>query len=256
MELQFWQVLLLTVWSGVAMLDALSFNIGMNGIIQTGIFTGLVVGDVNLGLVVGGTLQSYALGIGTYGGASIPNWTTAAMLVTALAGGMENADTYITLVGVPIAALTIQFDVMARFANTAFQHRADAYALKGDFKKIELMNWLGTIPWSMSRALPVFFALLIGPELVEGLSKAIPAQLVDGFRIAGRILPAVGFTILLRYLPTTRNVQYLLIGFVLAAYLSIPILGISLVGLAAAVMIFKKRTEEVAVVSGGDEYDE
>ncbi|MHC1735702.1 MAG: PTS mannose/fructose/sorbose/N-acetylgalactosamine transporter subunit IIC [Erysipelotrichaceae bacterium] len=256
MELQFWQVLLLTVWSGVAMLDALSFNIGMNGIIQTGIFTGLVVGDVNLGLVVGGTLQSYALGIGTYGGASIPNWTTAAMLVTALAGGMENADTYITLVGVPIAALTIQFDVMARFANTAFQHRADAYALKGDFKKIELMNWLGTIPWSMSRALPVFFALLIGPELVEGLSKAIPADLITGFRIAGRILPAVGFTILLRYLPTTRNVQYLLIGFVLAAYLSIPILGISLVGLAAAVMIFKKRTEEVAVVSGGDEYDE
>ena len=127
MELQFWQVLLLTVWSGVAMLDALSFNIGMNGIIQTGIFTGLVVGDVNLGLVVGGTLQSYALGIGTYGGASIPNWTTAAMLVTALAGGMENADTYITLVGVPIAALTIQFDVMARFANTAFQQIGRAH---------------------------------------------------------------------------------------------------------------------------------
>ena len=107
-----------------------------------------------------------------------------------------------------------------------------------------------------SRALPVFFALLIGPELVEGLSKAIPADLITGFRIAGRILPAVGFTILLRYLPTTRNVQYLLIGFVLAAYLSVPILGVSLVGLAAAVMIFKKRTEEVAVVSGGDEYDE
>lgn len=256
MQLEFWQILLLTVWSGVAMLDALSFNVGMNGIIQTGIFTGIVVGDVNLGLVVGGTLQSFALGIGTYGGASIPNWTTAAMLVTALAGGMENADTYITLVGVPIAALTIQFDVMARFANTAFQHRADTYALKGDFKKIELMNWLGTIPWSMSRALPVFFALLIGPELVEGLAKAIPVPLINGFKIAGRILPAVGFTILLRYLPTNRNVEYLIIGFVLAAYLNMPILGVSLIGLAAAIIIFRRRTEQGPVVLGGDEYDE
>lgn len=256
MQLQFWQVLLLTIWSGVAMLDALSFNIGMNGIIQTGIFTGLIVNDVNLGLVVGGTLQSFALGIGTYGGASVPNWTTAAMIVTALAGGMANAVSFITLIGVPIAALTIQFDVMARFANTAFQHRADTYALRGDFKKIELMNWLGAIPWSLSRALPVFFALLVGPELVVQLSKLIPAFLVDGFTIAGKILPAVGFTILLRYLPTSRNIQYLLIGFVLAAYLSIPILGVSLVGLAAAVMVFKKRTEEVQVGVKGDEYDE
>jgi PTS system mannose-specific IIC component len=254
-NLQIWQVLLLTIWSGVAMLDALSFNVGMNGIIQTGIFTGIVVGDVQLGLVVGGTLQSFALGIGTYGGASIPNWTTAAMLVTALAGGMENADTYITLVGVPIAALTIQFDILARFSNTAFQHRADTYVIKGDFKNIEFMNWLGTIPWSLSRALPVFFALLVGPELVQALAAAIPPRLIAGFTIAGRILPAVGFTILLRYLPTTRNMQYLLVGFVLAAYLTMPILGISLVGVAAAILVFKKRTELVPTI-GGDDYDD
>ena len=185
MQLELWQVLVLTVWAGLAMLDALSFNIGMNGIIQTGIFTGIIVGDPGLGLVVGGTLQSFALGIGTYGGASIPNYTTAAMFVTAVAGGLDNVESFITLYGLPIATLTIVFDVAARFANTAFQHAADRFVVTGDVKKIELMNWLGTIPWSMSRALPVFFALAFGPDLVDAINKAIPTQLVAGFRVAG-----------------------------------------------------------------------
>lgn len=252
MQLELWQVLVLTVWAGLAMLDALSFNIGMNGIIQTGIFTGIIVGDPGLGLVVGGTLQSFALGIGTYGGASIPNYTTAAMFVTAVAGGLDNVESFITLYGLPIATLTIVFDVAARFANTAFQHAADRYVVTGDVKKIELMNWLGTIPWSLSRALPVFFALAFGPDLVDAINAAIPTQLVAGFRVAGKILPAVGFTILLRYLPTMKNIPYLLLGFVLVSYLNVPVLGVALIGLAAAILIFKNRTE---VVDGGD-YDE
>jgi len=259
MELNIFQILLLTVWSGVAMLDALSFGFGMNGIIQTGIFTGIVVGDPILGLYVGGILQSYALGIGTYGGASIPNWTTAAMLVTALAGGFDNADYYITLIGIPIATLTIQFDILARFTNTFFQHKADAYVEKGDMKKIELMNVLGTLPWALSRALPVFFALLLGASGVADLASFIDKNvpwLITGFTIAGKMLPAVGFTILLRYLPTTRNIQYLILGFVLAAYLNMSVLGISLLGLAVAIVVFKSRTENATANTGGDEYDE
>lgn len=260
MNLNIFQILLLTVWSGVAMLDGLSFGLGMNGIIQTGIFTGIVVGNPTLGLYVGGMLQSYALGIGTYGGASIPNWTTAAMLVTALAGGFENADTYITMIGVPIAALTIQFDILARFTNTFFQHKADGYVEKGDMKKIELMNVLGTLPWALSRALPVFFALLFGAEAVAALADFLNVNapwVINGFTIAGKMLPAVGFTILLKYLPTTRNIQYLIVGFVLAAYLGMNILGVSLIGLAVGIVVYKSRTANVPTVSiGGDEYDE
>lgn len=249
MTLELWQVVVLTVWAGLAMLDALSFNIGMNGIIQTGIFTGLIVGNPELGLVVGGTLQSYALGIGTYGGASIPNYTTAAMFVTAIAGGLDNVESFITMYGIPIATLTIMFDVAARFANTAFQHAADGFVVTGDVKKIELMNWLGTIPWALSRALPVFFALYFGPDLVDQINKAVPAQLVAGFRVAGKILPAVGFTILLRYLPTVKNAAYLILGFVLVSFLNVSVLGVALVGAAAAILIFKKLTEST---QGGD----
>ncbi|MGL4383656.1 MAG: PTS mannose/fructose/sorbose/N-acetylgalactosamine transporter subunit IIC [Bacilli bacterium] len=261
MQLEMWQIIVLSVYSGISMIDALSFGLGFNGIIQSGIVAGLVVGDVETGLKVGGVLQSYALGIGTYGGSSIPNYSVAAILVTALAGGMEKAEYYITLIGIPIASLTLQFDILGRFTNTIFQHMADKYIETANFKKIELMNLLGCIPWSLSRAVPVFFALALGGEFVDNFTSSIPAWLTTGFIIAGKLLPAVGFTILLKYLPTRKNLPFLIIGFVLAAYLAMDTLSIALIGLAAALIVFKQRTQMMAItsMSGGiddDEYDE
>lgn len=78
------QILLLTLWAGFSQVDQMTFNLLPSGIIPTAIFTGLVVGKPELGLLVGGTLQSYALGLGMFGGASIPNYPVTAIIVVAL----------------------------------------------------------------------------------------------------------------------------------------------------------------------------
>lgn len=52
------QILLLTLWAGFSQVDQMTFNLLPSGIIPTAIFTGLVVGKPELGLLVGGTLQS------------------------------------------------------------------------------------------------------------------------------------------------------------------------------------------------------
>ena len=44
--------------------------------------TGLVVGDVQTGLMIGGTLELMALGVYTYGGATIPEYSVGAILGT------------------------------------------------------------------------------------------------------------------------------------------------------------------------------
>lgn len=55
------------------------------------------------------------------------------------------------------------------------------------------------------------------------------------------ILPVVGIAILLRYLPTNKFVAYLIIGFVAAAYLKVPMLGVALIGVALAIIYFKQN---------------
>lgn len=254
MDLEFWQILLLTLWAGLSIVDQMTFNLGFNGIIQTGIFAGIVTGNPELGLIVGGTLQSYALGIGAYGGASVPNWPAAAIIVTALAGSLDNMASTIAIIGIPVAALTVQMDILGRFANVVFQHRGNKYAALGDAKQVVISNTMGLASWLISRMVPVFVALLIGPALIVALTEVMPAWLVNGFVIVSKLFPAVGFSILLRYLPTKNNIQYLIVGFALVAWFSAPILGVTAIGLALAVATFKNSSAEV--VTEGADYDE
>ncbi|HWQ76971.1 MAG TPA: PTS sugar transporter subunit IIC [Syntrophomonas sp.] len=254
MHLEFWQILLLTLWSGLSIVDQMTFNLGINGIIQTGIFAGIVTGNPLLGLIVGGTLQSYALGIGAYGGASVPNWPAAAIIVTALAGSLDNMASTIAIVGIPVAALTVQMDILGRFANVVFQHRGNKYAALGNAKQVKISNTMGLASWLISRMVPVFVALLIGPALIITLTQVMPAWLVNGFVIVSKLFPAVGFSILLRYLPTKNNIQYLIVGFALVAWFSAPILGVTAIGLALAITVF--RNNSAAVATEGADYDE
>ena len=203
------------------------------------------------------------LGAGTYGGASIPNITSSGMITTAL-GAITGADpvTFAASIGVALAALFTQLDILARFSNTVFQHIADKYVESGNTKGITLMNHLGIIPWGLSRGLPVFVLLLFGQGLVDTLMAIIPQWLMDGFKLAGGLLPVVGFAILLRYLPVQKKPQYVILGFVLAAYLGMTTLGVALVGLVAALIVYQNASAPTATaaasttVSGGDDYEE
>lgn len=257
MQITFIQTLLLTIYAFVAIYDALETDIGLSKPIQAGFFTGLVMGDVTLGLAVGATLQLMILGVSTYGGASIPDFMTGSIIGTAFGVISGKGIEFAIGLAVPIGLLLVQLDVLARFTNTFFQHRADKYADEGNFKKVETMNILGIIPWGLSRAIPVFIALLFGHEIVDSLVKVFPAWLMSGLSVAGRVLPALGIAILLRYLPVKKYSAYLLIGFVLAAYLKIPMVGVAIIGLALGLLVYQRSQREAQnAFAGGVNEDE
>jgi len=49
---------------------------------------------------------------------------------------------------------------------------------------------------------------------------------------AGHVLPALGFALLLSMLPVRRYWPFLLIGFIMFAYLNMPIIGIAILAVA------------------------
>ncbi len=71
--------------------------------------------------------------------------------------------------------------------------------------------------------------------------RIVPTWLTDGLKVAGGILPVVGIAILLRYLPTKKFISYLIIGFLAAAYLKMPMLGVALLGAALAILNYKRE---------------
>lgn len=260
MEIQLWQIILLTAYAFSTIIDGLSFDL-INKPVFAGFIAGLILGDPITGLFIGGTLQLMILGVGTYGGASIPDYTTAAIIGTALGVGQ---DTEVAIaIAIPVGLLLLQLDILARFSNTFFQHKADDYAKRLDTKGVTRMNLMGIIPWGLSRALPVLLVLIFGQGFIEIVLKYIPEWLMGGLKVAGGLLPLVGISILLRYLPVKKYLAYLILGFSLVAYFNLPMIGVATMGSVIALLIFKSRTDKApqvvmatSTIGEDDEYEE
>jgi PTS system mannose-specific IIC component len=126
-------------------------------------------------------------------------------------------------------------DILQRFLNFFFVHRADAYAEAGDEKGfMRMMVWTSHLIWGLSRAIPVFLAVAYGQPAVVAVSNFFENNpwFNQGISVAGGILPALGFAMLLKILPVSTYPAFLLIGFVLFAYLKMPLVGIAIAGVA------------------------
>lgn len=235
--IHWWQILLLTLYSAYQICDELTIVSSAGSPVFAGLISGLIMGDMKTGLIIGGGLQLVVLGVGTFGGASRIDATSGAVLATAfsVAQGID-PEIAISTIAVPVAALLVYTDILGRFSTTFFAHRIDAAVERFDYKGIERNYLLGAIPWALSRALPVFLALAFGSGLVETLVNFVNdvKWLADGLTLAARMLPGLGFAILLHYLPIKRNLHYLALGFGLTAMLTVIFANIQTLGGAVA----------------------
>ena len=155
MAIAWWQILLLTMLAFWMIIDQITVGILTNYPLLYGFVSGIIMGDVKTGLVVGATLQLMVLGVGTYGGASMPDFMTGAIIGTAYAVISGKGINFAIGLAVPVGLLMVQLDVLARFTNTFFLHRVDRYIEKGDTKRVARNIVYGVFPWGLSRAIPV-----------------------------------------------------------------------------------------------------
>ena len=270
-----WQIILITLYSGVQILDELQIWSGLNTPIGAGFIVGLIMGNIPVGLFIGASMQLMILGVGTFGGASRIDATIGTVLATAFSISIHGMSPQVAIssIAVPVATIMIQLDILARFTNTYFAHRIDHDIETFNYKGIERNYLLGALPWALSRAIPVFLALAFGRGLVQAIANALNgswAWLGNGLSLAGATLPAVGFAILLRYLPVKKHVAYLILGFTITTLFSVifsnvqslgtgiaaiskgfsvkfngmPMLAIALLGFALSIMHYKCSVNE------------
>lgn len=256
MAIAWWQIALLTTLAFWMIIDQITVGILCNYPLLIGFVAGIIMGDIKTGLVVGATLQLMVLGVGTYGGASMPDFMTGAIVGTAYAVITSKGINFAIGLAVPVGLLMVQLDVLARFTNTFFLHRVDKLVKDNDIDGVGRNIVYGVFPWGLSRAIPVFLMLIIGNNTVQTVVNTLPKWLTNGLSAAGGILPVVGIAILLRFLPTKKFIAYLFIGFFAAAYLKVPMLGVAILGFAMAIIYYKQsgtKNQPKQPTNGGNE---
>ena len=257
MELHIWQIILITF---VAFLKAVDFNTTQlccfNSIVW-GTVTGIILGDLTTGLLVGGTIQLMSLGAVAIGGASMPDYPIAAIIATTIAITTGQGPEVGLALGIPVGMLGVQFDIVAKITNGFIARKSQKYANTGKFKKMTGILLICPMIMGLVAAIPVFISITLGKGMVEFILNVMPVWFSKGLTIAGGMLPVVGIAMLLIYMPAKKYLNYILIGFVFAAYLKLPILAVAIIGFALAFNLYKNRMkEETTVMVGGMNKDE
>ena len=197
--------------------------------IVTGLFTGIVLGDVKAGIIMGATLELAFIGSFSVGAAIPPDVVTGGILGTAFAitagAGTETA----LLLGLPIATLTLILkNIYLGILIPIMNQNADKYAADGNYKGVERMHLIAGFGLSLMLGLVV---------TVGNLLDMIPEFIQHGLSVATGLIPALGFAMLARLLINKQVAPYFFLGFALAAYLEIPVTGIAIFGAIVAVVV-------------------
>ncbi len=250
------QVLLLSIFIALLILENYGYGYWMiSRPIFAGPLIGLLLGDVQTGLLVGGSVELMYMGVIPVGGSVPPNAQIAGILSTVFAilnGG--NAEVGIAL-ALPIGLLAQLLIMFAWNLNIVLIHSADKYVQAGDYRKVDRVHLSGLVVFFFVFFIPTFLAIQFGSEFVNSVVAAMPPVLTDGLKIASGILPAVGMAMLLKMMNFKKFWPFFALGFVFSIYLGLNVLAISIIALSLVFAMHAMRGQ-AADDDGFDDEDE
>ncbi|MDL2310557.1 PTS sugar transporter subunit IIC [Peptostreptococcaceae bacterium OttesenSCG-928-C18] len=263
----FIQIILVFIVTFIAAIDQFSFLESLYQPIVMGPIVGAILGDMKMGLVVGGFYQLMTIGNMPIGGAQPPNAVIGGIMATILAIKVGLGEQAAVAAAIPFAllgqsAVTLIFTLMSPMMT-----KADKYAEEADTSGITKINLLSMV--LMGTAFGIIAILfLIGGEALAGQIQKLSGNawylaVQNGLTAAGGMMKYVGFAMLLKVMLSKDLWGFLFAGFALAVIVvSIESLAgpalilLAFVGFAFAYWDYQIQTKfkKTAVdTSGGDE---
>lgn len=256
MQETLFQAILLGLLTAVIVADWLTGTNNISRPIISSVFVGLIMGDLQTGIIMGATLELAFIGAITIGAARPPDIVSGGILGTAFAIATGGGAEFALALAFPIAALFLIVDnLMTLLVLPMIARKADKYAAEADLKKAARMHIIGWLSVkSLPRAIFVTLAFYLGSPIMENILNQIPTFIQTGISIAAGIMPALGFAILLQMILKKEVVVFFILGFALYSYLQVPILGISIfAGCLAYILInLDSKIDKKVVIEGGD----
>lgn len=198
---------------------------------------GLVLGDLQSGIMIGASLELVFMGAIQVGAAVPPDVLVGASLGAAFAIITGKGSEIALTLALPIAILAQSLKVIIFIVRSWFMNFAVSLAKKANIKGMLALNMFGLLLQCLMYFIVVFVAVLFGSSAVEAFVQNIPENIMNGLQVAGNLLPAVGFALLLQPMMSGKNCLYFILGFIMISYGKLPVLAITLIGVILAFII-------------------
>lgn len=206
---------------------------------------GFIVGDVKVGLMAGGLAELSFAGLTPVGGTTPPDPIMTSIMTVVIATTTNQSVATSLAIAIPFGLLmqyigTFICSIYA-FANPI----ADKYAKKGNIDGIVKLGFIMTGIFAFIYMVVAFLSSYVMQDAMVSLVNAMPEFLIHGFQVAGGLIPAVGFALLLNVMLRSRYVAYLLAGFLFVCFIQFGnVLPVAVMGLALALMDYYRNVED------------
>jgi len=245
----FVQALLVALWVWIAFIDSHMAQTHIFRPIFTGPVVGLIMGDLQTGLIVGASVELMFLAVIFVGTAIPPNPTISTAIATAFAV-LSGGDPQLAIAtALPIALIgQIVETVQNTVINVYFMHRCDTAVEKGSSRMLIRNNTV--YPMLMNFVLysiPTFLAIYLGADYVQMIIDAIPDKLIAGFAAGGGLIGGVGFALLLKNIKSKKFWPFFFIGFVFASYMDVNMIGIGIIAVICVAIYYYQSNNKASV---------
>lgn len=253
MDLNFIQVILVIFIAFLAGVEGILDQFHFHQPVIACTLIGLVTGNLLPCLILGGTLQMIALGQANVGAAVAPDAALASIasaIILVLGGQGKAGVTSAIAIAVPLAVAGLLLTIIVRTLATGIVHIMDAAAKEGNFRKIEMWQYIAIIMQGLRIAIPAGLILAIGAGPVKEMLTAMPVWLTDGLAIGGGMVVAVGYAMVINMMATKEVWPFFAIGFVLATISQLTLIGLGAIGISLA-LIYLALSKQGSGNNGG-----
>jgi fructoselysine/glucoselysine PTS system EIID component len=202
-----------------------------------GPLVGLALGDLHQGILIGASLELIFMGNIKVGAAIPPDVVTGGVLGTAFAILSGKGAAIALALAIPISILAEMLLSALFVFRSTFNKLFVQYAAEGSYRKVQRLHLLSGALKPLLMGLIGWLSLQLGAGAMKSLLDQIPGWVSQGLQVAGNILPALGFALLMNLLFHKKVAPYFFLGFLLAAWLKLPVIAIGGLGVIIAFLV-------------------
>lgn len=216
---------------------------------------GIVLGDIPTALVFGALAELAFMGFGVGAGGTVPpNQLGPGIVGTIMAITLKSQGV------TPESALSLSFPFAVLFQlvttaiYTALSGTTDNAKKLIREGKYSGFNFIANSTFIVFLVVGFLIGILSAVSLpaLQAFVDALPQWLIKGFSVAGGLIPAIGFAMIMSVMVKKEFLPYVLLGYICVSYLGLPTMAVALVGGVFALIMYNlniKQSQNIVVAS-------
>ena len=215
-----------------------------------GPLVGLILGDVQTGLICGATIQPMYLAF-MGGGGVMPNDKAAAGIIPVamvIAGGLDVSAA--VALAIPCGLLCAQLHTLKKLVASTWLVMAEKAADQANPRKLYMATWVYPQLFKVLLYwIPISVICYFGTDLVSALMANMPEWLTRGLSVVGGAMPAIGMAVTVNVIGKVNLLPFFIAGFFLVKYTGVGNIALVIIGLFLTYLYMTftgNKDEEVA----------